>query len=743
MKWIYVAIFTWIIVGNSFGQSWYLNDFEIELKKNSHLTISLEDKVLTEITSIDFNHFPSNEIEFTGIGTNSVQFNINTSNEYGPQQVSLTIQPVGNGLHFYAKADWARFTAIKMKDFGEQYFGMVENLFPENKRSPNLRGTVFDLEVKGKKYHEWAANAYSAFYMTNRGYASFFDSFARGTYHFAINGETKIFHETNELNWYLFTGEDGDEILEAYYNIIGKPKYVPLWACGPIIWRDHNENKDEILKDIEKFTELEIPVTGWFVDRPYGKGESGWTKMGFNEDFSNPEAWIKTINDDYGIKFMTWIAPAVFGEVEFPGMFPGYYGYFDLTNPESVEQFRENLTKKQYEHGVVGHKMDRGDEEFPVNEFWHEPTPKSERRNKYVYLYSKVVDSIITGYHGKENFTFARAAYHRSQPYLGAIWGGDVGEPWWNFANNIANAIRCGFMGFPMWGTDVGSYGNEPSGRIPEFKYIRWLQWGVWNGFYEIKIDNVGGRGEDRPPWKYPESLQHAFRKANEERMELLPYIYSLLNTSYKNGVLMKPMAYVFPKDTATYEMWSQYMFGDAFLVAPVYDSTNVRTVYLPEGKWLNYYNQNEKLTGPVNITVNAPMDYIPVYLKRNSLFVKGSVYDGNASIWNENISNQYIDIYAIPGEKGDHCRFTLVDIKDNDKEKQITLYYENDFVVVESEPVQYQGSIRVFMEEKPVEIRYNNKRVKKADYNPETNYVNIPYRQDEAFTIQIKLHKK
>ena len=126
----------------------------------------------------------------------------------------------------------------------------------------------------------------------------------------------------------------------------------------------------------------------------------------------------------------------------------------------------------------------------------------------------------------------------------------------------MANAIRCGFMGFPVWGNDTGGYLGE--GKIDELLYMRWLEWSVWNGMFEIKIDGAGGSGEDRPPWKYSEQLQEVFRNVCQFRMEMLPYIYSCANTSYKNRCYEALGLYV-SDDENTYTIWDEFILARLF----------------------------------------------------------------------------------------------------------------------------------------------------------------------------------
>ena len=83
---------------------------------------------------------------------------------------------------------------------------------------------------------------------------------------------------------------------------------------------------------------------------------------------------------------------------------------------------------------------------------------------------------------------------------------------WDGFRGNFRKCPSAsGFLGFPIWGSDVGGYLGP--GDIPEDLYVRWLQAGSMSGLFEIKLDGAGGMGNDRVPWHYPESLQNEFRK--------------------------------------------------------------------------------------------------------------------------------------------------------------------------------------------------------------------------------------
>ncbi|HTQ30009.1 MAG TPA: TIM-barrel domain-containing protein [Opitutaceae bacterium] len=617
----------------------------------------------------------------------------------GGLPVDIEVDAVAGGFRFHASPEWALSVTVRLQDMDDHYFGVLEHLYPNNRRSPDLRGNVVDVEARGEdaEYDENYASVWSAFYMTTRGYASFFDTFARGRYTLGINGETELYHRTGKLDWYVFFGRDGDEILSEYYKVIGAPKAPPLWAMGPIGWRDENKNAAEIVDDIRHMTDMHIPFTAWWVDRPYSNGTNDWSKMDFSARFAHPKEWIGQIERDYDLKFMTWIGPMTFGDPDFPGLFPGDRGYLDLSDPAAVKEFERRLDL-QYAAGVRGHKMDRAEEYFPEMAPWKDGTGPNEARNKYLFLYAKVTSDILTRAWGDDHCNFPRGAIHRAQPYLTAVWGGDVRASWDGLGSNLANAMRCGFMGFPVWGSDCGGYLGT---QIDDELYARWVEFGAWSGLYEIKLDNYPARPPDRPPWIRGEQLQAAFREACEQRMQLLPYVYSLARTSARHGVLMKPLAYVWPDDPATYAVADEYLFGPAFLVAPLTEPGGQRSVYLPAGKWRDYYNPAQTFAGGRTIDVTEPFDRIPVFVRANSIFVTGvTPLIGNEKNWLKSAAP--LVIHAAPGEAGESASFEFVDAQDQNRSKTVELTRTADAVVLKVPALSAPVTVELYADAAP-----------------------------------------
>ncbi|MBK8188305.1 MAG: glycoside hydrolase family 31 protein [Cellvibrio sp.] len=690
--------------------------FKLDIISNNKKIIALNDIYFNETAALKWTLYNTtdNTISLIGEFPAHVDFYALVTDTQ-PRMVTLTLNKVNGGFRINAEPTWGRTTSLHLTYLGDHFFGLSEPLQPDNQLSPDLTGSSINVDINSEDayIHENYATAYSAFYISSFGYGSFFDSFARGRYDFAINGKNRITHDTGKLDWYIFPGKDGVDIQKTYYSLIGAPKTLPIWSLGPMGWRDQNNGgAKEILDDVKKMRELKIPFTSWFVDRPYADGAHAWSKMNFNSLFANPEQWIKQLREQEGVEFMTWTATATFGDTNVAKHLQGKFSYLDLTDTNTVEIFQKNLAEKQHAFGVKGHKIDRADEAFPVNEDWADVSIGiPSRRNQYSYLMAKVHDEALRKKWGDDQITFARSAYQRSQPYLSAIWGGDPRTSWEGLQANFANAMRASFMGFPVWGTDVGGYQGE--GYIPENLYIRWMQAGSMTGLFEIKLDGAGGAGKDRMPWRYDEKFQKMFRSICNDRMTFLPYLYSLANTSATNGAMMQPLAYRHVNDKNTYDIHDQFYLGKAILVAPVMQDSEKRKVYLPQGNWIDFNNTAMSYTGGKTIEVQAPLDTLPRFIAENSIFVTGFIYQGSDRNWIRYLNWQGdITITATPSTKNGSTQFDYVDYKDGNKIKAYTMKKIGSKISIQIPKLKHDARLKILIPKEPTSVLLNNKPV-------------------------------
>ena len=73
-------------------------------------------------------------------------------------------------------------------------------------------------------------------------------------------------------------------------------------------------------------------------------------------------------------------------------------------------------------------------------------------------------------------------------------------------------------------------------------------------------------------------------------------------------------MFFEFPDDEKCWELQDQYMFGEKYLVAPIFElNCFEREVYLPAGEW-KLTSTGEVYKGGQTVSVKAPIEYMPVF---------------------------------------------------------------------------------------------------------------------------------
>jgi alpha-D-xyloside xylohydrolase len=91
----------------------------------------------------------------------------------------------------------------------------------------------------------------------------------------------------------------------------------------------------------------------------------------------------------------------------------------------------------------------------------------------------------------------------------------------------------------------------------------------------------------------------------------------------------MRALPLDFPDDPKVADMRDEYMFGPAFLVAPVTEQgATTRDVYLPAGAdWYNYWT-GERAHGGQTLKVDAPIDTIPLFVRAGSIIPYGTTVE-------------------------------------------------------------------------------------------------------------------
>jgi alpha-glucosidase (family GH31 glycosyl hydrolase) len=100
--------------------------------------------------------------------------------------------------------------------------------------------------------------------------------------------------------------------------------------------------------------------------------------------------------------------------------------------------------------------------------------------------------------------------------------------------------------------------------------------------------------------------------------------------------------------------MGDEYMFGPAFLVAPVTEQgATSRQVYLPAGSdWYNFWT-NERIKGGQTVTAAAPIDTLPLFVRAGSIVPLG------APVESTHQAQAIGKVRVYPGADGNFTLFT------------------------------------------------------------------------------------
>lgn len=435
------------------------------------------------------------------------------------------------------------------------------------------------------------------FFMSNRGYGMFMHTSAPVTCDFGATyiGLNKMFMGDENLDLFVFFGEPKD-ILDEYTDLVGKPGMPPLWSFGTWMSRITYFSEKEGYDVAANIRKNKYPCdvihfdTGWF--------DVDWQcdYKFFENRFQNPQQMLKDLRSQ-GFHVCLWQLPyftpknRYFSELIEKDMYVkngnGELPYedvvLDFSNPETVKWYQDKLAGL-LNIGVSAIKVDFG-EAAPLNGIYASGKSGWYEHNLYPVRYDMAVSEITKKLHN-ENIMWARAAWAGSQRYP-LHWGGDAATTNTGLLGTLRAGLSFGLSGFSFWSHDMGGFVKA----TPEDLYCRWIPFGF------LTSHTRAHGAPPTEPWLYDSKrVQDVFRKSAEMKYRLMPYVYAQAKECTEKGLPMLRALFVeFPDDPGAWKVDDEYLFGSQILVAPLLESGMTgRTVYLPEGKWIDY--QTEKV---------------------------------------------------------------------------------------------------------------------------------------------------
>ena len=170
--------------------------------------------------------------------------------------------------------------------------------------------------------------------------------------------------------------------------------------------------------------------------------------------------------------------------------------------------------------------------------------------------------------------------------------------------------ITAGMSGYSTWGPDILSTGSNRD---------LWQRWVEFGALSPVMRDHVW----DKPAGSFnifsDEATTAYFRRWASFHSSLLPYFETYAAEASQTGIpIMRHTVLEFPDDPHSATAEYQYLLGHELLVAPVVQAgQTLRTLYLPKGEWVNFWN-GDFLTGGQDVTV--PSSVIPILVRAGSI---------------------------------------------------------------------------------------------------------------------------
>ncbi|MGP7795146.1 glycoside hydrolase family 31 protein [Sphingomonas sp. CLY1604] len=229
-----------------------------------------------------------------------------------------------------------------------------------------------------------------------------------------------------------------------------------------------------------------------------------------------------------------------------------------------------------------------------------------------------------------------RSGFGGLQRYSAAIWSGDTASRWDDFRAQIPAGVNASMSGLPNWTHDIGGFTVEDRYAVKAPKpsdldewrelNLRWFQFGALSPLFRSHGEAVYREIYEISPDGSP--MRSSMIWYDELRYRLMPYIYTLgADTYQRDGSIIRALAADYPQDRTARVVNDEYLFGDAFLVAPVtaYKARS-RPVYFPgRGTWYDFIT-GTAYRGGASATVPAPFERMPLFVRAGAIVPMGPV---------------------------------------------------------------------------------------------------------------------
>ena len=478
--------------------------------------------------------------------------------------------------------------------------------------------------------------------VSSKGYGIFWNNTSRTRFNNRFVHVMYISSEVADtIDYYFVYGPELDKVIAGYRELTGSVPMFGRWAYGFWQCKNRYQSQEQLLGIAGKYRAEHIPVDNIVQDWFW------WNRKGehiFNKNYPDPKGMVEQLHRE-NFHFMISVWPFFepgskeYAEMDKLGYFiartqvahPPYHAnamaVYDPTNPEARKYYWSLMEKALFNIGVDAWWLDTTEPETEGQEenilLGHKLHIGSGDR--YANIFPLMTTQAV--YEGQRSasdkkrvFILSRSAFAGSQRYGVTAWSGDVLSDWLTFKRQIPAGLNYSLSGLPYWTTDIGGFISGGDLNDPKFRelFVRWFEFGAFSPIFRVH----GTRTPDENElWSYGPEAEKILAAYDKLRYQLQPYTYSMAwQTTHADYTPMRPLVMDFRDDVEAQNVGDQFMYGPAFMVAPVTEQgATTRRTYLPAAKWYDFWTNNI-IEGGKWMDAAAPLDRMPLYVRAGSI---------------------------------------------------------------------------------------------------------------------------
>jgi len=474
----------------------------------------------------------------------------------------------------------------------------------------------------------------------------------------------------------VIAGNSYPALIENYTDVTGRQPLPPRWAFGNYASRFGYRTEKETRDVVRRFKRANIPLDAVILDiywfGPDIKGHMG--KLDWDR-----EAWptpVDMISDfaEQGVKTIAITEPFILSTsakwqsavdngalattpTGDPRRFDFYFGntgLVDVFNEKARRWFWQPY-EMLFEQGTAATWGDLGEPEVHPGDSLHwlsdagVQATGDEIHNAYGHMWARMVyENQVEKYPDMRPLILMRSGFAGSQRYAMVPWTGDVSRSWGGLKPQIELSLQMSLFGLAYNHSDLGGFaGGE---EFDKEMYIRWLQYGVFQPVYRPHAqDHIPAE-----PVFHDRETRNIVRDYIKLRYQLLPYVYTLAYENSMTGMpLMRPLFFEDESDLDLIDEKDAYLWGDAFLVAPVMDpGVTAVDVDLPGGAWFDFWN-GTRYEGGQTVSIPVTLETIPVLVRAGSFIPMIDAIDTTRDYSSEHLTLHYYADESIAASSG------------------------------------------------------------------------------------------